>query len=212
MGNEINCRAIWQTKQSYGKALLETDHVLFRGDFRCKLLFRDLSKVVAEGGTLRLFTPDSELRLELGESAKRWAEKILHPKSRAVKLGLKPGVMVTLVRIQDAAFAGEIAQSLAEVVPPEGNRDCDLLFFAAREAKDLTEIADLVGRIKDRGALWIVYPKGQAHISESAVIHAGRAVGLKDVKVVSFSATETGRKFVRPSGKAPTHARRESPS
>jgi hypothetical protein len=208
MGNEINCRAIWQTKQSDGIALLENDHLLFRGGFRCKLLFRDLSKVVADGGTLRLLTAGSELRLELGESAKLWAEKILYPKSRAAKLGLKPHIKVTLVRIKDAAFAEEITQSSAEVVPFKGNRDCDLLFFGARKAKDLTEIVDLVGRITDRGALWIIYPKGQAQIPESTVIQAGRAAGLKDVKVVSFSPTETGLKFVRPIEKRSQRRRR----
>jgi hypothetical protein len=101
MGTEIRCRAIWQEKQGMGKALLESDHVLFRGDFRCKIWFRDLLKVVAEGATLRLLSSDGELQLEIGENAKSWAAKILQPKSRAAKLGIKPGVKVVLVGLQE---------------------------------------------------------------------------------------------------------------
>jgi hypothetical protein len=55
-----------------------------------------------------------------------------------------------------------------------------------------------VKRTQERGALWIVYPKGQSRITESTVILGGRAAGLKDVKVVSFSSTQTALKFVRP--------------
>jgi len=43
-----------------------------------------------------------------------------------------------------------------------------------------------------------VYPKGQKQITENDVIAAGRKSGLKDVKVVGFSPTHTGLKFVIP--------------
>lgn len=90
MGQEIICRATLGSRTSEGKVLLESDHVLFGGDFRCKIFFRDLAKVAVKDGTL-----------------------------------------------------------------------C-------------------------------------SEISQSSVILAGRTAGLKDVKVVSFSPTETALKFVRP--------------
>jgi hypothetical protein len=46
--------------------------------------------------------------------------------------------------------------------------------------------------------LWIVYPKGQKEITENDVLTAGRKSGLKDVKVVGFSPTQTALKFVIP--------------
>ena len=52
--------------------------------------------------------------------------------------------------------------------------------------------------MRGAAALWIVYPKGQKHITENDVLAAGRKVGLKDVKVVGFSATHTALKFVIP--------------
>ena len=67
MGNEIVCRASLGAQTSEGKALLESDHLLFRGEFRCKVFFRDIAKVSADRGMLSLFGPEGELRLELGK-------------------------------------------------------------------------------------------------------------------------------------------------
>ena len=55
--------------------------------------------------------------------------------------------------------------------------------------------------MRGAAALWIVYPKGQKRITENDVLSAGRKVGLKDVKVVGFSATHTALKFVIPLSK-----------
>jgi hypothetical protein len=52
--------------------------------------------------------------------------------------------------------------------------------------------------LKPNGALWVIRPKGRPEITESAVMVAGQAAGLVDVKVVSFSATHTAEKFVIP--------------
>jgi hypothetical protein len=52
--------------------------------------------------------------------------------------------------------------------------------------------------LKPAGALWVVRPKGRREITESDVMAAGKAAGLVDVKVVSFSDTHTAEKFVIP--------------
>jgi hypothetical protein len=52
--------------------------------------------------------------------------------------------------------------------------------------------------MKQNGALWVIRPKGRKEISERAVMDAGKAAGLVDVKVVSFSETHTAEKFVIP--------------
>jgi hypothetical protein len=48
------------------------------------------------------------------------------------------------------------------------------------------------------GALWVIRPRGRPEISEQAVMAAGKAAGLVDVKVVRFSETHTAEKFVIP--------------
>jgi hypothetical protein len=198
MGNEIPCRASLGTKRSDGKALLESDHVLFRGEFRCRVSFRDLSKVTARDGILSLVSPEGKLQLELGERAAIWAGKILHPKSRAEKLGLKAGNQVAVINLSDPEFEIELTKSAVAMTSASSKSPCDFVFLRAQQPEELTRIRDIVPRLKERGALWIVYPKGQSRIPESGVILAGRAAGLKDVKVVSFSPTLTALKFVRP--------------
>ncbi len=52
--------------------------------------------------------------------------------------------------------------------------------------------------MKKNGALWVVYPKGQKHITENDVMAAAKSAGLVDVKVVSFSETHTALKLMIP--------------
>ena len=79
--------------------------------------------------------------------------------------------------------------------------DSDTIFFAADSLKELSSVAKIAKSLKGATALWIVYPKGQKTITENDVIAAGRKTGLKDVKVVGFSATHTALKFVLPLAK-----------
>jgi hypothetical protein len=52
--------------------------------------------------------------------------------------------------------------------------------------------------IKPTGAVWLIRPQGSLDVPESAVMAAGKAVGLVDAKVVGFSATHSALKFVIP--------------
>lgn len=69
-----------------GKAYLETDYLLFRGDERVKVALQDPREVEASDGVLKLQFPGGPAELELGKAAERWAAKILRPPSRADKL------------------------------------------------------------------------------------------------------------------------------
>jgi hypothetical protein len=135
---------------------------------------------------------------ELGPDAEKWREKILHPKSRVEKIGVKTGARVSLVGTFDAEFLQEIKPFAASITRDKVAADSDTIFFAAESQKDLSQVAKLAKSLKGAAALWIVYPKGQESISQNDVIAAGRITGLKDVKVVSFSSTHTALKFVLP--------------
>jgi hypothetical protein len=74
----------------------------------------------------------------------------------------------------------------------------DLVFLAAQKKADLSKIRALARKMKRDGALWVVYPKGVTAIREMDVLAAGRAGGLKDVKVAGFSPALTALKFVIP--------------
>ena len=195
MGQELECRMRLGKRSLAGKAYLETDFLLFRGDERIKVLFKDLKSVTANAGVLRLDFDGGPAELELGKAADKWAEKILNPPSRAGKLGVKPGTAVRLVGEFDRDFLDELKSSGASLV----DKAAEIVFYRAEKAADLKKIEKLAPAGK--AALWVIYPKGVAAIREMDVLEAGRAAGLKDVKVASFSATHTGLKFVLPVSK-----------
>ncbi len=96
MGQELDCRMQYQRRTLAGKAYLEGDHILFRGDERLKIAIKDLESVTARAGTLHLDFPGGPASLELGDAAEKWARRILHPPTRADKLGIKPGLTVRM--------------------------------------------------------------------------------------------------------------------
>ncbi len=79
-----------------------------------------------------------------------------------------------------------------------GKAKVDLIFLAAPGREALAQVPKLAAGLKPAGALWVVYPKGVPVIREIEVIEAGRAAGLKDTKVASYSATHTALRFVIP--------------
>ncbi len=194
MGQELECTLRLGRRTLRGKAYLESDHLLFRGEERIKILLKDLRGVEAVAGVLKLDFDGGPAELELGKAAEKWARKILHPPSRLDKLGVKPGVTLRLAGEFDPNFVCELRNCGAEIV--EGRVSAEIIFLAATASADLTAIPELSKTRKPGGALWVVYPKGVKDIREADVIAAGRAAGLKDIKVAGFSSHQTALKFV----------------
>jgi hypothetical protein len=110
------------------------------------------------------------------------------------------------VGVDEAAFLTELKGAVAELSVGRLVRDNDAIFFGATRASDLAQLATLKTLMKPNGALWVIRPKGRPEISETAVMAAGSAAGLVDVKVVRFSSTHTAEKFVIPlSKRGPAH-------
>ncbi len=198
MGSELHCTVRFGEENSEGKAFLETSEILFRGDFRLKIPFSTIKSANAVDGELRLQTADGLAVFQLGAAAEKWRDKILHPKSRIEKLGVKPEAKVCLMGEFDADFLREVAGLTKTVKKGKVAADSAWVFLAADSKKDLSALPKISKSLKGAAALWIVYPKGQKQITESDVLAAGRKGGLKDVKVVAFSSTHTALKFVIP--------------
>jgi hypothetical protein len=198
MGNEVTCKVQLGKQQSEGKALLETSEILFRGGFRLKIPFSTIKSAKAVGGELRLQTAEGLAVFHLGAAAEKWLDKILHPKSRIEKLGVKPGAKVSLIGGFDAEFLAELGALTKSVTKAKVAADSECVFFVAQSKDDLDALPKISKALRGAAALWIIYPKGQKHITENDVLAAGRRVGLKDVKVVGFSSTHTALKFVIP--------------
>jgi hypothetical protein len=198
MGQEVVCTARWGGKSVRGKALLETAEVIFRGDQRKKISFSSIRAVETKDGELRLKTDEGLVVFELGERAEKWREKIANPKSVVEKLGVKAGAPVAVFGKLDGEFLKKLKGQKSAVAQGKILDGAGWIFLAAEAREGLGEVKKIAAKMNGSAALWVVYPKGQKSITEMDVIGAGRKAGLKDVKVVGFSATHTALKFVIP--------------
>jgi hypothetical protein len=202
MGQERESTLRISKRRIEGEALLETAEIIFRpvdGSKRLKFAFADIVKSVkAVDGELRFHTEEGPAVLELGPAAAKWAEKILHPKSRAEKLGVKSAMQVSLIGKFDDGFQKELNSATKNVSSGKIAANSQLIFLAVESSEKLGDVAKIAKSVKGAAGVWVVYPKGKKEITENDVISAGRKTGLKDVKVVGFSATHTALKFVLP--------------
>jgi hypothetical protein len=201
MGQEVVCTARWSGKTVRGKALLETTEIIFRGDERLKIPFSSIRGMEARDGELRLKTDEGLVIFELADRAEKWREKIANPKSVVEKVGVKPGERVTVFGKLDGEFLEKLKAQKSAVAPGKIVDGVGWIFFGAETREGLSGVKKIAAKMKGTAALWVVYPKGQKSITETDVIGAGRKAGLKDVKVVGFTATHTALKFVIPVGR-----------
>jgi hypothetical protein len=195
VGQEIACTASSDGRRAEGRAQLETDELLFRGEgLRLRIPYASVSAVRTADGVLELDHDGATSTFELGDRAAKWADRITNPKTVIDKLGVKPGQRVVLRGMDVDGFAGDLAARGAELV----ETGADHLFVAVETQDDLAALAGLVPLIARNGAVWTVRRKGRKDLTESDVMAAGKAAGLVDVKVVRFSETHTAEKFVIP--------------
>jgi hypothetical protein len=185
MGQERKCAVDFNGRTAEGRALLETTELIFRGGFRLKIPFKAISKFTAADGKLTVEFPEGVAIFHLGAAAAKWAVKIQNPLARLDKLGVKAGTKYRVIGAQEEDFVRELAaMGASEVSSGE-----ELVFLKAESKSDLA-------KIPGHGApVWIIYPKGIRSITENDVLAAGRAAGLVDIKVASFSPTHTALKF-----------------
>jgi len=186
LGQEVNCRVDFGKESATGKALLETSEVIFRGAFRLKIPFKSITSLNAAAGQLAIQCDQGRAVFHLGDRAEKWAERIRNPPSRLQKLGVKSGTKFHLIGRHDNDFRRELKDvgAVASRAKPE------LVFLSIKHKDDLVELA----YIKE-AVVWVIHPKGIETVREIDVISAGRAAGLVDTKVCSFSATHTARRF-----------------
>lgn len=194
MGKDAQVQARFADGADEGRLQYEAPKLLFRGRERRVWTGEALAGVRADGGELVL---TDGARFALGDkAAASWAEAIANPKGRLDKIGVKPGMRVGVLDVDDAALRDELA---ALGAAPEGSlADLDLLFYGADSAAALARIGELIPALAERGALWVVSRKGKAAtVKDVEVMAAAKACGLVDNKVVGFSETHTALRFVR---------------
>jgi hypothetical protein len=118
---------------------------------------------------------------------------------RLDKLGVKPGVRVALVGLEDEAFEAALRDRTHDLTHGEPLPDTDVVFYAADTLEALDRLPALRQRIVPNGSIWVVSRKGKAAtIRDVDVINAAKAAALVDNKVASFDETRTALRLVIP--------------
>ena len=119
------------------------------------------------------------------------------------KLGIKTGAVVALVNPPKnfEKTLGPLSQGVALRRQARGNNDLIVWFTTSRQ--DLEEgIKGKTKVLKERGGLWIAWPKKASGVAsdltQKDVREIGLASGLVDYKVCAIDATWSGLLFTRP--------------
>ena len=204
MGYDSTCTLTTEGRTFAGTARLEEKALTFRGEARLAIPLAIIAGVKVREGRLHFTAGGRPIVLDLGTAAGKWAKRMTHPPSRVEKLGVKAGMRVGLVGLDDPALITDIEARGATLERNARATGLDMVFFAARAPADLARLGALGARIQPAGAIWLVRAKGRgAPIGETESMAAAKRAGLVDVKVVSYSDTHSAEKYVIPLAKRP---------
>jgi hypothetical protein len=189
-----------------GRALLETDELIFRGTdgYRLKVKLSAVRNVRANDGDL-LFdapAPAGAIALELGDKAARWAARVRSPKGLLDKLDLKNTYAVALIGVWDKTFAKQLSTRVASVSTGRAPKAANVVFLWTETPASLNKLGTLTKTMARDGAIWVIHPKGAASkVKDTDVFAVAKKVGLTAIKVARFSETHTAEKLVIPVAK-----------
>ena len=204
MGLETRCHvrvrdASGATREAEATVLLETDELIVRGPARVRVPRAAVREVRADAGTLTVTHADGTLSLSLGRDAEKWRARLAAPPKALIdKLDVKPGAKVCVLGVDDTEFLVSLRERTPNVTTSPRATGCDVVFLAVERDAELPRVAKAAAALADRGALWVVHPKGPNGVLDTAVFAAGKRAGLVATKVARFSGTHTAEKLVRP--------------
>jgi hypothetical protein len=113
------------------------------------------------------------------------------------KLGVKPGVKVAIVNMDDDSFVALLRTRTQDIVKGKPSTPGDLVFFGAETPQDLSRIGEMKDWIEPNGAIWVIRTKGgRGALRDTDVIAAGLAAGFVDNKIARFSDTHGAMRLV----------------
>jgi hypothetical protein len=182
-----------------GTALLETSELLFRGDTRLRIPLATITAVDVKNGALHVTHPDGVAVLGLGDAiAAKWAEKIRSPRSLADKLGVKPGMVVAILGVDDEAVLTEVERKGATLVRGKVPKDAPMVLWRIEKPAALAKLSSITKSIARDGAIWVLHPRGDAADADTVIFEAAKDAGLTYTKVVRVSDVDTAEKLVIP--------------
>ena len=182
-----------------GTAHLETEELRFRGETRLRIPLASVSGVEVRGGALRVTHAEGLAVFGLGDAAAtRWAERIRSPRSLADKLGVKAGMRIAVLGVDDGTILEDLTRRGATLVAGKVPAGTPMVLWRVTTASQLTRLAGIAKRIARDGSIWAVHPRGVPAVADTVIFAAAKGAGLTYTKVVRFSDTDTAEKLVIP--------------
>ena len=113
------------------------------------------------------------------------------------KLGVEPGMRVSMIGIRDPGFIRLVENAGADV-STRRRKDTDLFFVAVEDYADMGKLVPLEPFLVRDGGIWVIHPKGRRGVSQGEIIKLGVEAGFVDNKVSAWSETHTALRFVIP--------------
>ncbi|MGE5099086.1 MAG: DUF3052 family protein [Deltaproteobacteria bacterium] len=217
MGYETKCRVrvddhSGSIREAQATVLLETDELIVRGEARIRIPRASIERVSARSGIVTVTSPTAVVWMSLDEaSAAAWRKRLEEPPKKLIdKLDVKPEMKVWLFHVSDDALSAQVAERTKHVVRGSSASNCDVVFVGVDASAQLDRIDRALAAIGDRGAIWVVHPKGAGGVPDTVIFGKAKMLGLTYTKVARVSDTLTAEKLVRPraSRTATTHAAR----
>ena len=152
-----------------------------------------------KGGALHITHAGGTAVLALGEAAStKWAARIRSPCSLADKHGIKSGMKVAVLGVEDEAILLDVESRGAVLVHDEIPAGTPLVLWRVTSPAALSKLSSIAKSIARDGAIWVVHPRGVAAVADTVIFAAGKDAGLVATKVVRFSDVDTAKKLVIP--------------
>src|SRR4051812_18824789 len=78
------------------------------------------------------------------------------------KLGIRPGMRVAILGVDDESIRGRIAERTTDLTDGRPAPETDVVLLAADSTDELAPLGELATRIRPNGAIWVVSRKGKA--------------------------------------------------
>lgn len=193
MGREVTCSYHWQGQSGAGKALLEPEEIILRGDIKARIPRQAIFAAETNTEDLILMVQGTPLVLHIGEAeANRWIAALRKPlPSLAQKLGIsaeKPAYLIGAC--SDAALIDALRAAQSQT--PQQAR---LLIAMLHREADLAPAMALAQSLPDL-PMWCVYGKGRSAVVTDAMVREFMyAHAYRDSKSCSVSIDWTATRF-----------------
>jgi hypothetical protein len=120
---------------------------------------------------------------------------------------VKPDAKVWLSNIHDETLIAQLEERAMRV--SRGSRppsDCDVVFVGVESTAQIDRIERALDALAERGAIWVVHPKGPSGVADTAIFAKAKTLGLTYTKVARVSNTHTAEKLVRSHTRRPMMA------